>query len=399
MESIKELYKVGRGPSSSHTMGPEKACSYMKLKYDGDHYKVALYGSLSHTGKGHLTDKIIQQVLVNVDIIFSPVSIGEHPNTMDIEVYKNNQLIKTERFYSVGGGSIVREGESKSTSKNVYPHKSFDEIKEYCKVEDITLSEYVYRFEDRNIKYYLGGIWDVMKSSIRRGLAKEGTLPGALEVKRKGKELFQKIKLLELKHVTGLKLAAAYAYAVSEENASGGLIVTAPTCGASGILPGVLQYLQDNHRFKDEEIIDGLATAGIIGNLVKHNASISGAEAGCQAEVGTACSMAAAACSALYKQNIDSIEYAAEMAIEHHLGLTCDPILGYVQIPCIERNAVGALRALNASELAAFLYGTRFISFDAVVETMMLTGRDLSPSYRETSEGGLAAYYNRVKGK
>jgi len=399
MESIKELYKVGRGPSSSHTMGPEKACNYMKLKYSGDRYKVTLYGSLSLTGLGHLTDKVIKEVLGEVEIIFSPDSINEHPNTMDIEVYKDDVLIRTDRFYSVGGGSIVRDGESKSTTRTVYPHNTFDQIKEYCKNENLTLSEYVYRFEDRNIKFYLRGIWDVMKSSIKRGLSKEGILPGELQVLRKGKELHHKIKLLELKHGTGLKLAAAYAYAVSEENASGGIVVTAPTCGASGILPGVLQYLQDNHLFKDEKIIDGLATAGIIGNLVKHNASISGAEAGCQAEIGTACSMAAAANSELFKHNIDTIEYAAELALEHHLGLTCDPILGYVQIPCIERNAVAALRALNASELAVFLYDSRKISFDAVVETMLHTGRDLRPHYRETSEGGLAVYYNKVKSK
>lgn len=399
METIRELYKVGRGPSSSHTMGPEKACLYVKRKYDGDFYKVILFGSLSLTGKGHLTDKIILETLKNVEIVFDNKTTTNHPNTMDIEIYKDDELIKTERFYSVGGGSITQELSKKNKSKCIYPHNSFEEVRDYCIKKDILLSDYVFEFEDSNFRHYLHGIWNVMKDSIQRGLQKEGTLPGVLEVKKKARELFHKIKLNELKHVTGLSSATAYAYAVSEENASGGLIVTAPTCGASGVLPGVLQYLQDKHRYTDDEIVNGLATAGLIGNIVKHNASISGAEAGCQAEIGTACSMAAAACSELYKQNIDSIEYAAEMALEHHLGLTCDPVLGYVQIPCIERNAVGALRALNASELAAHLYGTRLISFDAVVETMMETGKDLKVQYRETSEGGLAKYYKKVIGK
>lgn len=399
MESIRQLYKIGRGPSSSHTMGPEKACKYVLENYSGNRYIVTLYGSLSLTGKGHLTDQSIKDTLKNVEVVFSNRTIMEHPNTMDIEIYDNDTHINTERFYSVGGGSIVREGEPTSSLKYIYELTTFDSIAAYCKDNNITLYDYVYQVEDATFKDYLKEVWQVMKSSVKTGLEQTGTLPGTLNIDKKAKELYSKIKLSELKHVSGLKLASAYAYAVSEQNASGGTIVTAPTCGASGVLPGVLVHLQELHHYTDDQIIDSLATAGLIGNLVKHNASISGAEAGCQAEVGTACSMAAAATSQLARYSIDSIEYASELALEHHLGLTCDPILGYVQIPCIERNAVGALRALNASELACFLYGSRKISFDAVVETMLHTGRDLRPSYRETSEGGLAAYYNKVKSK
>ena len=397
MESIRQLYKIGRGPSSSHTMGPEKACLYVLNNYEGDQFKVILYGSLSLTGKGHLTDKSIKDVLDNVEVEFSQQTVMEHPNTMDIIIYKNGLEIATERFYSVGGGSIVRVGEKEDRLKLVYPLSTFDDIAQYCKENNMTLFEYVYSIEDVSFKEYLKEVWEVMKSSVERGLLAEGRLPGVLSIERKAKELYGKITLNEKKHISGLKLASAYAYAVSEENSAGGRIVTSPTCGASGVLPGVLVYLQETYDFNDEEMINALATAGLVGNLVKTNASISGAEAGCQAEIGTACSMAAAANSELLNYSIDSIEYAAELALEHHLGLTCDPILGYVQIPCIERNAVGALRALNASELGEFLYESRKISFDAVVETMLHTGRDLRPSYRETSEGGLAAYYNKKK--
>jgi len=395
MESLRELYKIGRGPSSSHTMGPDKACKYVLANYDGDRYEATLYGSLSLTGKGHLTDQSIKDALVNVEVIFSSKTIEEHPNTMDIKIYKNDIEIGNERFYSIGGGSILREGEKKTDSKSVYELTKFDDIRDYCEKKNIKLHDFVYEVEGEEIKEYLKEVWTVMKNSVKLGLSTEGHLPGVLNIQRKAKELYTKIRLSEMRHVSGLKLASAYAYAVSEVNASGGVIVTAPTCGASGVLPGVLSYLQEQHNYTDERIIDALATAGLIGNLVKHNASISGAEAGCQAEIGTACSMAAAATSELARHSIDSIEYASELALEHHLGLTCDPILGYVQIPCIERNAVGALRALNASELACFLYGSRKISFDAVVATMLQTGKDLRPIYRETSEGGLAVYYNK----
>lgn len=398
MESLRELYKIGRGPSSSHTMGPQKACEYVLKHYEGNKYIAYLYGSLSLTGKGHLTDQVIHETLKNVEVKFQSRTIAEHPNTMDIEIYNDSELLGKERFYSIGGGSILREGEELESSKNVYPHSKLDDIKTYCTEHNLRIYEYVYQM-DNDVKEYLFTVWNVMKDAVKRGLQAKGTLPGTLSIERKANELFQKIKLNELKHVTGLKLASAYAYAVSEENASGGLIVTAPTCGACGVVPGVLYHLQEEHHYSDEQIVNALATAGIIGNLIKTNASISGAEAGCQAEVGTACSMAAAAVSELYHNNLDSIEYSAELALEHHLGLTCDPVLGYVQIPCIERNAVAALRALNASELSSYLYGTRKVSFDTVVDTMLQTGKDLRPHYRETSEGGLAVYYNLKSNK
>ncbi|MBN2605367.1 MAG: L-serine ammonia-lyase [Bacilli bacterium] len=395
MESIRELYKIGRGPSSSHTMGPEKACDYVIQKYHGDSYIVKLYGSLSLTGKGHLTDQVILEKLPNCQVIFSSDDQIEHPNTMDIIVYKNNEHLGNERIYSVGGGKIIVKGEEPLEKSNIYPHKFFFEIKQYCEENNLTLYEYVYRFEDDKIKEYLFLIWKTMKNSIKNGLKAEGFLPGDLKVERNAKSLFDQWSDTETEPDQELKEICSYAYAVSEENANGGVVVTAPTCGASGVVPGVLFYLIKKYKYTDEQIVDALATAGIIGNLVKHNASISGAEAGCQAEVGTACSMAAACSSQLLGHKINKIEYAAEIALEHHLGLTCDPILGFVQIPCIERNAVAALRALNASKLSNFLVGSRKISFDMVVETMYQTGKDLSVNYKETSLGGLAVLYNK----
>ncbi|QWC00289.1 L-serine ammonia-lyase [Mycoplasmatota bacterium] len=390
MKSIKSLYNIGHGPSSSHTIGPERVCYDILKRYQGDHYKVILYGSLSLTGKGHLTDQIIKKILGNVEIEFSKDFNIEHPNTMDVYIFKSKNLIGKERYYSVGGGAIQRKGDHFPKEKDVYPHKSFEEIENYCIEENITLYEYVYRFEDDSIKAYLQDVWKVMQESINLGLHTEGYLPGKLKVKRKAKSLLYSQKN---KVSIELRLVSAYAYAVSEVNASGGLVVTAPTCGASGVLPSVLYYLKDVYKYNDTMIINAIATAGVIGNVVKHNGSISGAEAGCQAEVGTACSMAAAAYSQLESGDLSVIEYAAEIALEHHLGLTCDPIDGYVQIPCIERNAVAAHRAINAGELAQLLTSTSLISFDTIIETMKETGNDLLDSYRETSQGGLAKKY------
>jgi L-serine dehydratase len=392
MESLRELYKVGRGPSSSHTMGPERICKEVLNNYDGDSYQVTLYGSLSFTGLGHLTDKIIKETLPNTEVIFSKELKLEHPNTMDVVIYKNNEIIGKERYYSIGGGSILRKGDEEKPKVHVYPHNNFQEIKDYCVINGLTLYDYVYKFENPDFKDYLREIWKVMKNAINQGLHQEGYLPGLLEVKRKAKSLLydQKNKVS-----IELRLLSAYAYATSEVNASGGTVVTAPTCGASGVLPSLLYFLKDIRKYSDERIIDGLATAGIIGNIIKHNASISGAEAGCQAEVGTACAMAAAAYSELENGKLETIEYAAEIALEHHLGLTCDPISGYVQIPCIERNAVAAVRAMNAGELATLLIETRLVSFDTVVEAMKETGKDLLESYKETSIGGLAKFYKK----
>ncbi len=391
MESLRELYKIGRGPSSSHTIGPEKICHRVKREHNGDQYQVILYGSLALTGKGHQTDKIIEDVLGNVEIIYSS-ELVKHPNTMDILVYRNNELVVRERYFSVGGGSILREGDEIEGKKHIYPHKNFEEIKNYCLKHDLRLYEYVYQYEDENFKGYLSMVWETMKEAINLGLHSEGVLPGSLQITRKARQLLYN---QNLKTSNELRLVSAYSYAVSEVNASSGTIVTAPTCGASGVLPSVLYYLRDIYKFSDLKILDALATAGLIGNVVKHNASISGAEAGCQAEVGTACSMAASAYSELFDCDLDTIEYAAEIGLEHHLGLTCDPVLGYVQIPCIERNAVAAHRAINASQLAFLLMGSRTISFDTVVKTMMETGKDLCDSYRETSKGGLAKNYQK----
>lgn len=392
MESIRELYKIGKGPSSSHTMGPERICKAILENYAGDAYKVILYGSLAFTGKGHLTDKIIKDTLPNADIEFSYDNQIEHPNTMDIIIYKDNNVIGEERYFSIGGGSILRKGDPLKEKEIIYPHSNFEEIKHYCLENDLRLYEYVYRYENNDIKTYLKEIWEVMKTSINIGLHSEGELPGPLHVKRKAQTLLHN---QSQKNSIELRLISAYAYAVSEVNANGGTVVTAPTCGAAGVLPAVLYYLMDIQKYPENKIIDALATAGIIGNIVKNNASISGAEAGCQAEIGTACSMAAAAHSELTNGNIDNIEYAAEIALEHHLGLTCDPVLGYVQIPCIERNAVAAHRAINASELSYLLMGTRKVSFDTVVQTMKETGHDLNSNYRETSLGGLAKNFKK----
>ncbi len=393
MKSIRALYKIGKGPSSSHTMGPEKAAKLFKSKYPAQRYKVVLYGSLALTGKGHLTDKIIKDVLGDVEIVFSSDFVAEHPNTLDFFAYDNGDEIGDMRVYSVGGGTILIEGESHHEETDVYPHQSFKEIMTYCKTEKIRLPEYVKRFEGEDIRAFLRTIWHVMDASIDEGLKKDQVLPGELAVQRKAKSLYEKVIHKEPSEIKESRLVSAYAFAVNEMNASGGTIVTAPTCGASGKMPAVLRYMKERHKFTEDDLVDALATAGIIGNIIKHNASISGAEAGCQAEVGSACSMAAAAHAELFKLSIDQIEYAAEIALEHHLGLTCDPILGYVQIPCIERNAVAALRAIDACGLAYFLSDSRKISFDMVVDTMFETGKDMPANYRETSCGGLAKKY------
>jgi len=394
MKSIRALYKIGKGPSSSHTMGPEKAAKLFRSKFPADTYKVVLYGSLALTGKGHLTDRVIEDTLKDVNVVFSSDFIDEHPNTLDFFAYDENKLeIGFMRVYSIGGGTILIEGEPHTEAEDVYPHRSFEEIMVYCKEENIRLPEYVERFEGKDIRSFLRTIWHVMERSIEEGLSREDTLPGELRVVRKAKSLYDKIIKKEPSEIRESRLVSAYAFAVNEMNASGGTIVTAPTCGASGTMPAVLRYMKERHKFTEEDIIDALAAAGIIGNIIKHNASISGAEAGCQAEVGSACSMAAAAHAELFDLTLDQIEYAAEIALEHHLGLTCDPILGYVQIPCIERNAVAALRAIDACGLAYFLSDSRKISFDLVVDTMFETGKDMPANYRETACGGLAKKY------
>lgn len=394
MKSLVELYKIGRGPSSSHTMGPERACKTFMQRYpEVDSVRVTLYGSLAKTGKGHGTDRVINKTFspLPCEVVFDYNETNiPHPNTMDIVGLKDGKEVATVRVLSVGGGSISFGNETAAKTSDVYFEHTFTDIAAYCKERSIRLWEYAVEHEGEDFWSYMEEIWGVMKHAISAGLNDEGILPGGLSVKKKAKMLFQNQHIDESPETRENRMVCAFAFAVSEQNASGEKIVTAPTCGAAGVLPAVLYYQQQKHRFSDDQIIKALITAGVIGNLIKTNASISGAECGCQAEIGSACAMAAAALGELFGLDIDKIEYAAEIAIEHHLGLTCDPICGLVQIPCIERNAVAAMRAINAVSLASFLWDSRRISFDKIIKTMKETGRDLSASYRETSEAGLA---------
>ncbi len=400
MKSIREIYKVGKGPSSSHTMGPERAATLFKKKYpQADAFQVILYGSLSKTGVGHGTDRVIREVLAPLpaEIVFSQEILeNSHPNTLDLIALCQGSTVGTLRVESIGGGDIRYAGQSLEDSPELYPENSFAEIADFCKWRYIEkLSDYVELNEGAEIWDFLMEIWLTMKQSISDGLHATGMLPGGLKVQRKAKYLYEQELQENIPSLLEFKCIAAYAYAVAEQNADNGTIVTAPTCGACGVLPAVLKYAQDTKGYTDQQIIRGLAAAGIIGSLTKRNASISGAECGCQAEIGTACSMAAAALAELYGQDLDQVEYAAEVAMEHHLGLTCDPICGLVQIPCIERNAVAALRAMNACNLSYFLTGSRNISYDMVCRAMHETGINLNHRFRETSEGGLAKIYDR----
>ncbi|MBE6663344.1 MAG: L-serine ammonia-lyase [Ruminococcaceae bacterium] len=400
MQSLRELYKIGRGPSSSHTMGPERAIKTIKDRYpSADFFKIELFGSLALTGEGHGTDRIIRETLspIKCEITLDKKSpCNFHPNTMDIYAYQADKLLSKERVYSIGGGTVVFDGEIKEETKEVYPHNSFTEIADYCAKKNIRIWQYVEEFEGKEIFSYLGNVWECMKNSIREGLTTTGTLPGGLKTQRKAQFLYNQRHIDESAQTRENRLVCSYAFAVSEQNASGGTIVTAPTCGSSGVLPSVLMYYQEKNSLSDEKIVKALATGGIIGNLIKKNASISGAECGCQAEIGSACSMAAGALGELFEMGLSQIEYAAEVAMEHHLGLTCDPIGGLVQIPCIERNAVAAMRAINALSLANFLTDSRKISFDMVVKVMYETGKNLLSDYRETASGGLAKHYNKM---
>jgi len=397
MFSIKDIYRIGRGPSSSHTMGPSSACEIVLKEYpDADAFRVVLYGSLAKTGVGHRTDYAIKETLKGkiCEIVFDEgKSELLHPNTMEITALKENKILCTKTVRSVGGGAIEFDGEEIKQSEIVYEHTCFADIETYCEKNKLSLSEYIFMKENADIKEYLCLVWKRMKDTINSGLLKEGVIPGGLNIKRKANMLLKKGMSKSFGHEKEIYLLSAYAYAASEENATGEKMVTAPTCGASGVLPAVLMFKQQELGFCDEEIISALAVAGIVGDLVKRNASISGAECGCQAEVGTACAMAAAAFAYLKGLSTKQIECAAEIALEHHLGLTCDPIRGLVQIPCIERNAVAAMRAVDAVSLAEMLFEDRKISLDLVIKTMYETGKDLSCRYRETAEGGLASLY------
>lgn len=397
MESITQLYKIGLGPSSSHTMGPRRAAVEFIEKTRGTAagYTVTLYGALAATGKGHLTDKAILDVMQPVAptaIAWQPDTfLPYHPNGMKLTAKDaDGNIILSETVYSVGGGDIVHEGEERSTSRSIYPLSTIADILRWCDESGRSYWEYVDIHEDPSVWDYLRRVWEVMKSAVERGIEAEGVLPGGLGVRRKAVSYHV--------HAAGYNsslksrgLLYAYALAVSEENASGGEIVTAPTCGSCGVLPAVLYHLHTSKGFSEQRILRALATAGLFGNVVKHNASVSGAEVGCQGEVGVACAMAAAAASQLFGGTPAQIEYSAEMGLEHHLGLTCDPVCGLVQIPCIERNAYAAARALDANLYSAFSDGRHSVSFDRIVEVMKQTGHDLPSLYKETAQGGLAA--------
>ncbi len=401
MQSLRELYKIGKGPSSSHTMAPFKASRLFREENpDADSFKAILYGSLAKTGKGHHTDEAIIEGFgdVKTELVFDPETEDiPHENTVDFFAYKDGEEIAKMRVMSIGGGDFSIEGRPDVVPKEVYKENTFAEIAKVCKKKKIRISEYVYMNEGEEIKEFLAEVWAAMKDCINEGLLTDGILDGGLKVERKARFLLDQQHIDESEITYENRMVCAYAFAVGEQNAGGGIVVTAPTCGASSVLPAVLKYMQEKKRFSDRKIIDALAVAGIIGTIVKSNASVSGAECGCQAEMGTACSMAAAALAEIFGMRIEQIEYAAEVAMEHHLGLTCDPIAGLVQIPCIERGAIAAMRAINALNLANFLSSTRKISFDLVVETMYETGKDLKFHYRETSEGGLAKLYLKQK--
>ena len=405
MKSIKDVYKIGKGPSSSHTMGPARAMEiFVGENSDAEAYRVVLFGSLADTGKGHGTDHAIKMVAGDkpCEIVFNTTDRDlPHENTMDIYAIRGGAVDdKPMRVMSIGGGDIRIEGRDPSSgAPDVYPESTFSEISEICKKQGIRISDYVYMREGKEIENFLFEVWLVMQNAVHEGLTTSGILPGGLGVERKAQQLYNQRHIDEREVTRENRIVCSYAYAISEQNADNGTIVTAPTCGACAVLPSVLLYMQRKHNFPDKKILEALAVAGLIGTIVKTNASVSGAECGCQAEIGTACSMAAAALAELFEMGIDQIEYAAEIAFEHHLGLTCDPICGLVQIPCIERNAVAAMRAINAVNLANFLSGSRKISLDMVIETMYETGKDLSHLYRETSAGGLAKLYMKKEEK
>ncbi len=397
MKSIKTLFKIGHGPSSSHTMGPGFASERVKKMYPNHSFVVTLYNSLALTGEGHLTNEVIKSILKDVSFK-AALDPNEHPNLLIFEVYKDNQKKDTIEVVSLGGGDIAFNNEI-SKEKVLYPHKSFDQIRNYCKENKISLVDYIKKYDTEDLFPYLEKVYDQMIKTINKGIKQKGLLPGELKVARKAHKLYESAIKQEDVNLKNRTLLSTYAFSVSEENAAGGIVVTAPTCGASGILPAVLYYADNINKIERKKIINALAIAGLFGNIIRKNATISGAVGGCQAEVGSACSMAAAAYAYLKGESIDQIEYAAEIAMEHHLGLTCDPVMGYVQIPCIERNAVAALRAINASELALILFETRKISFDMIVKTMYQTGLDMDPKYKETSKAGMATIYKELEKK
>ncbi len=399
MNSLRELYRIGKGPSSSHTMGPDYAATKFAARHpQAARFEVTLYGSLAATGKGHMTDWAIENVLkpiAPVEIDWQPtVFLPFHPNGMTFRAYNEaNELQEEWTVFSVGGGALsegTKDKGQRTQDSSVYNMSTIAEIQAWCEANGKTYWEYVEDQEGPEIWDYLAEVWAVMKAEIERGIETEGVLPGPIHLQRKAANYYIKAKAYKA-HLQSRGLVYAYALAASEENAAGGVIATAPTCGSCGVVPAILYHLQMGHGFSDMKILHALATAGLFGNVVKKNASISGAHVGCQGEVGVACAMASAASCQLFGGSPSQIEYAAEMGLEHHLGMTCDPVCGLVQIPCIERNAFAATRALDAQLYATFSDGQHRVSFDKVVEVMKQTGHDLPSLYKETSEGGLAS--------
>ena len=405
MDTIKHLFRIGYGPSSSHTMGPKNAAEHFLGKNpNANRFAVTLYGSLAATGRGHMTDRAILDVLGDdrTTIIWQPeVVLPYHPNGMEFESFdESGTIIDDWTVYSVGGGRIDDKGDRipPETVSNVYPHRNMDEIQRHLFATGMNFWEYVEECEGSEIWDYLREVWTVMSDAVDRGVREEGVIPGGLGITRKANLYFRRSQLTRDGFIHSTPMTA-FALAVSEENATGGKIVTAPTCGSCGVVPAVLRYFQKKMDITEDNILRALATAGVFGNVVKHCGSISGAEAGCQAEIGVACAMAAAAASYFYSGTSRQIEYAAESGLEHHLGLTCDPVAGLVQVPCIERNAAAANAALFAAQFVMFSDGSHRLSFDDVVSAMMHTGLDMPSLYRETSEGGLAKVFRFPNGE
>lgn len=393
MQSIRELYKIGYGPSSSHTIGPVRAADFFQQKNpNAKYFRVTLYGSLAATGRGHNTDLALKKALLprDVEIVWNAEKeLPLHPNGLLFEALDEDDKVNDEwTVYSIGGGDL-RDDSGILNNEKIYQHKFLSDILKWCNDRGKTFWEYVEDNEGEEIWDFLKEVWTIMKDTITNGLDNEGVLPGEIRLPRKANTYFMKSQNSR-GAMQDQGLLFSFALAVSEENAAGGKIVTAPTCGSSGVLPAMLFYLQREEHINESKILRALATAGLIGNVVKRNASISGAEVGCQGEIGTACAMAAGAAAQIMGGSLRQIEYAAEMGFEHNLGLTCDPVLGYVQIPCIERNAIAVGKALECAVYALFSDGGHKISFDDAVQTMEETGRDIQSAYRETGIGGLA---------
>ena len=393
MKSLRSLFRIGLGPSSSHTMGPNRAAKIFAERCpDVDTYRVTLYGSLAATGEGHMTDKAIISVLeplARLELLWEPKTfLPFHPNGMLFEGIRNGEVVDKWTIYSIGGGELANEQTTKN-EEDIYPLTTIHEVMDWCDETGCSFWEYVEKYEGPEIWDFLAEVWETMKETIKRGLENEGVLPGGLGIQRKANVYLNKSQSYNAA-VSSKAKVYAYALATSEENASGSTIVTTPTCGSSGVLPAVLYHLYTSHSCSDKRILRAIATAGLFGNVAKEHASISGADVGCQGEIGVACAMAAAAACQLFGGTINQIEYAAEMGLEHHLGLTCDPLCGLVQVPCIERNAIAAARALDACTYSALSDGKHKIDYDRIVEVMKETGHDLPSLYKETSTGGIA---------